>query len=31
MLKTKAYAAQAAKASLGPHSFERRDPRDRDV
>lgn len=31
MLKTKGYAANAAKAPLQPHSFERRDPRDRDV
>jgi len=31
MLKTKAYAANAAKALLQPHSFERRDPRERDV
>jgi len=31
MLKTKAYAASASKAPLGPYSFERRDPRERDV
>ena len=31
MLKTKAYAAGAAKTPLEPYSFERRDPRARDV
>jgi uncharacterized zinc-type alcohol dehydrogenase-like protein len=31
MLKTKGYAANAAKALLQPYSFERRDPRERDV
>src|ERR1022692_3135040 len=31
MLKTKGYAAMAAKAKLGPFEFERREPRDRDV
>ncbi|MDE2181583.1 MAG: NAD(P)-dependent alcohol dehydrogenase [Alphaproteobacteria bacterium] len=31
MLKTKAYAAPAAKARLAPFSLERRDPRDHDV
>jgi uncharacterized zinc-type alcohol dehydrogenase-like protein len=31
MLKTKSYAASAAKAALAPFSFERRDPREHDV
>jgi len=31
MLETKGYAANAAKATLQPYSFERRDPRERDV
>jgi alcohol dehydrogenase (NADP+) len=31
MLKTKGYAAGAAKAPLAPYAFERRDPRERDV
>src|SRR3984885_4344034 len=31
MIATKAYAAPKAKAPLAPYSFERRDPRDRDV
>jgi uncharacterized zinc-type alcohol dehydrogenase-like protein len=31
MLKTKGYAASVAKAPLKPYSFERREPRERDV
>ena len=31
MSKTKGYAAMAAKAALGPYSFERREPREQDV
>ena len=31
MIETKGYAASAAKAALQPFSFERRDPRERDV
>ena len=31
MSKTRGYAAAAAKAPLGPYSFERRDPREHDV
>jgi uncharacterized zinc-type alcohol dehydrogenase-like protein len=31
MSKTRGYAAAAAKAPLAPYSFERRDPRERDV
>jgi len=31
MLKTKGYAAQKAKAPLGPYAFERREPRENDV
>jgi len=31
MIKVQGYAAQKAKAYLGPYSFERRDPLDNDV
>ena len=31
MIKTKAFAASAARAPLAPYSFERREPRDHDV